>query len=100
MCAAYEERHGYVVAALNDLQGFECRPGEGTFYAFPRVSAALERLGLADDVALTELLINEADVACVPGSAFGAPGYLRISFATARDQLEEAIRRIGRVLRN
>jgi len=98
MCAAYKERHDYIVAALNEIPGFECRPGEGAFYAFPRVQDALQRLGLVDDTALAKMLINEAGVACVPGAAFGAPGYLRISFASAQDQLEEAISRIGRLL--
>jgi aspartate aminotransferase len=99
MCSAYRQRHDYIVAALNDIPGAACRPGEGTFYAFPRVNGVLERLGLADDAALAELLLNDADVACVPGTAFGAPGYLRISFATSPEQLREAVRRIGRVLR-
>ena len=98
MCDAYAQRHAFVLAALNEIDGVDCRPGEGTFYAFPRVAQCLERLQLTDDVALAELLLNEADVACVPGSAFGAPGYLRISFATAQAQLEEAMRRIRRVL--
>ncbi len=75
-----------------------CRPGEGTFYALPRVQGVLERLGLADDAALAELLLNDADVACVPGAAFGAPGYLRISFACALETLEEALDRLNRVL--
>ena len=98
MCAAYRERHDYVVAALNAIPGFECRAGEGTFYAFPRVEGAIDAYGLADDTALTELLINEADVACVPGAAFGAPGYLRISYACSLEQLEEAVNRIKQAL--
>ena len=98
MCSAYRERHDYVVPALNEIPGFECRPGEGTFYAFPRVMGALEALGFSTDAELTEMLINEANVACVPGSAFGAPGYLRISFASSMDELQEAIDRIKRVL--
>jgi len=98
MCAAYKERHDYIVAALNAIPGVRCRPGEGAFYAFPHVQEAVERLGLADDTALAEKLINEAGVACVPGAAFHASGYLRISFASAQDQLEEAIARIGRLL--
>jgi aspartate aminotransferase len=98
MCAAYRRRHDYILRALNEIPGMQCRPGEGTFYAFPRVQDAVRRLGLADDVALTEMLINEADVACVPGSAFGAPGYLRISFACSREMLEEAVNRLNRVL--
>jgi aspartate aminotransferase len=98
MAAEYRQRHDYLVAALNDIPGFECRPGEGTFYAFPRVTAALEQLELANDVELTERLINEGDVAVVPGSAFGAPGYIRLSFACSMATLEEAVARIKRVV--
>jgi aspartate aminotransferase len=98
MCAAYRQRHDFVILALNEIPGFECRPGEGTFYAFPRVTGALEAQGFATDTELTEMLINEANVACVPGSAFGAPGYLRISFATSMESLREALDRIKRVL--
>ena len=98
MTAAYKQRHDYIVAALNDLDGFECRPGEGTFYAFPRVSGVLQARGLASDSELVELLIGEADVACVPGSAFGAPGYMRLSFACSIETLEEAVRRMKRAL--
>ena len=94
MTNQYRERHDYLVAALNEIPGFECRAGEGTFYAFPRVTGALDALGLADDVALTEHLINVANVAVVPGSAFGAPGYLRLSFACSLETLQEAVKRI------
>mgnify|MGYP001814465648 CR=1 FL=1 len=98
MTAAYRARHDYVVAALNDIDGFECRPGEGTFYAFPRISGALDALGMTEDVELVEYLLNEADVASVPGSAFGAPSYLRLSFACSMESLEESISRIKRAL--
>jgi len=96
MVAKYRARHDYLVAALNDIPGFECRPGEGTFYAFPRVDSALNRLGLADDVELTEHLLNSANVAVVPGSAFGTPGYLRLSFACSMESLKAAVERIER----
>lgn len=96
MVAAYRQRHDFVVAALNDIPGCECRPGEGTFYAFPKVRGIIEGRGLADDVELAEYLLNEADVAVVPGSAFGAVGYIRLSFACSMDVLEESIRRIRR----
>jgi len=98
MAAAYKERHDYIVGALNDIGGFECRPGEGTFYAFPRVDAALGRMQLASDTDLVKRLINVADVACVPGSAFGAPGYVRMSFACSLDTLREATDRIKRAV--
>ena len=98
MAAAYRSRHDLVVEALNRLPGVECRPGEGTFYAFPKVTGVLKSLGLADDLALTELLLEKANVAVVPGSAFGAPGYIRLSFASSEAMLTEALNRIERVL--
>ena len=98
MTAAYRARHDYVVPALNGIDGFECRAGEGTFYAFPRVRGALDALGMKTDTELVEYLLNKADVACVPGSAFGAPSYLRLSFACSMDSLEESIRRIKRAV--
>jgi aspartate aminotransferase len=98
MTAAYRERHDFVVAALNALPGVDCRPGEGTFYAFPRVTDAMQALGITNDVDFVEYLLNEADVALVPGSAFGAPGYIRLSFACSMPTLEEALRRIKRAI--
>ena len=98
MTRAFRERHDYVVAALNKIPGFKCLPSAGTFYAFPDVSDSLRAKGLKDDLALSELLLNSGDVAVVPGSAFGAPGYLRLSFACSLEKLQEAIRRITRVI--
>jgi aspartate aminotransferase len=98
MKAAYKARHDFVVAALNRIPGIECRPGEGTFYAFPKVQQAIEAMGLRDDIELVERLLNEANVACVPGSAFGAPGYLRMSFACSMDELEESMRRVEKAV--
>jgi aspartate aminotransferase len=98
MTAAYQRRHDFVVPALNEIDGFECRPGEGTFYAFPKVTAAMERLGLESDIEFATFLVNKADVAVVPGSAFGAPGYLRLSFACSMQSLQEAVQRINRAV--
>ena len=98
MCSAYKQRHDYIVTALNEISGVECRPGEGTFYAFPHVQDALTALNITDDVALVARLLKNADLACVPGSAFGAPGYLRMSFACSMEQLEDAMRRLKSVL--
>jgi aspartate aminotransferase len=61
MTAAYRARHDYVVDALNGIDGFECRLGEGTFYAFPRVRGALDALGMENDAELVEFLLNKAD---------------------------------------
>ena len=98
MMAAYQRRHDYFVTALNSIDGLECRSGEGTFYALPCVEGAMARLGLESDTDLVAALINDADVACVPGTAFGAPGYVRFSFACSMETLETAIERMKRVL--
>jgi aspartate aminotransferase len=98
MCAAYKNRHDYFVSALNSIEGLECRPGEGTFYAFPSVHGALSALELDTDIALVERLLEREGLACVPGSAFGAAGYLRLSFACSMEQLEEASVRLKRAL--
>lgn len=98
MCAAFKKRHDWLVAALNKLPGVECLPSDGTFYAFPSFKGAMEKLGVKDDLALGELLIEKAGVALVPGSAFGAPGHMRLSFATSQANLEKAITRIAGVL--
>jgi aspartate aminotransferase len=94
MAAAYRARHDFLIPELNRIPGFECRPSEGTFYAFPRVSGAMKNLNLATDADLATHLLNEANVAVVPGSAFGADGYLRLSFACSMEELTEAVKRI------
>ena len=98
MTKEYKARSDYIVAALNEIPGFECREGEGAFYAFPRVTGAMEARGLATDADLVKLLLNEADVVMVPGTPFGAPGYLRISFACSIEELEKAVARIRSAL--
>jgi aspartate aminotransferase len=98
MNRAYKERHDYVVAALNSLPGVSCLPGAGTFYAFADVRGAMANLGMRDDNAFSEYLINKAGVAVVPGSGFGAPGHMRLSFACSKQTLENAIERIRAVL--
>lgn len=97
MLKAFKERHDFVVNGLNAIAGFECSPGQGTFYAFPKVEGAIQALGLKNDQELAEHLIEKAEVAVVPGSAFGAAGYVRLSFATSLGVLEEALKRIGSV---
>jgi aspartate aminotransferase len=98
MNRAFKERHDYVVSALNSLPGVSCLPGAGTFYAFADVRGAMRNLGLRDDNAFCEYLINKALVAVVAGSGFGAPGHMRLSFACSRETLEKAIARIRAVL--
>ena len=98
MNESFKARHDFVVQGLNSLPGVSCLPGAGTFYAFADVSKAMASLGCREDGEFAELLLNEGGVAVVPGGGFGAPGHIRISFATSMTNLEKAIERIGRVL--
>lgn len=99
MVKAFKARHDFVVNALNEIEGVECIPADGTFYAFPSFQKVIDsRPEFADDIALAEYLLLEAGVALVPGSAFGTPGNLRLSFATSMDVLEDAISRIKKAL--
>jgi len=98
MNKAFKERHDFVVAGLNAIPGISCRPGAGTFYAFAQVDGAMNALGIKDDNDFAEYLLVEAGVAVVPGSGFGAPGHMRLSFATSMAILEDALSRIRRVL--
>ncbi|WP_111657539.1 pyridoxal phosphate-dependent aminotransferase [Isoalcanivorax indicus] len=97
MGKAFKERHDYLVAALNDLPGVTCLPGDGTFYAFPDFSEAIKAGGYENDLALADALL-EAGVALVPGSAFGSPGCMRLSFAVSLDTLKAAMARIEAAL--
>jgi aspartate aminotransferase len=98
MNEAFKQRHDYVVRALNALPGVSCLQGAGTFYAFADVSKAMATLSCTTDGEFAELLLNEGGVAVVPGSGFGAPGHMRISFACSLQTLEKAMERIARVL--
>ena len=98
MVKAFKERHDYIVDALNAIPGVSCIAGDGAFYAYPCVKGAMEAAGINDDVEFAEKLLNEAGVALVPGSAFGTPGYMRLSFATSMDTLKDAIGRLEKAL--
>jgi aspartate aminotransferase len=103
MLTAFRERHRFVVDGLNAIPGVHCVESGGAFYAFPDVRPAIARLHAAGklpeatDLALTAYLLDHG-VALVPGSAFGAEGYLRMSFATSMANLEKAIRRMSAAL--
>ena len=98
MNRAFKARHDVVVEALNAMPGVSCLKGWGTFYAFADVAKAMRLVGAADDNAFAEFLITEAGVAVVPGSGFGAPGHIRLSFACSMETLEDALGRIQRAL--
>jgi len=99
MVTAFRERHDYLVEALNTLPGVECLKGDGTFYAFPSFQGAINAdSSVSNDVEFAEKLLKEAGVALVPGSAFGMPGHMRLSFATSQEILTNAIERLRKAL--
>ena len=98
MCKAFRERHDYVHMALTAMPGVSMLPADGTFYAFADFSEVIRRMKLKDDNALAEKLLVDGGVAAVACSAFGAPGHLRMSFATSMDNLKGAMSRIAAFL--
>jgi aspartate aminotransferase len=94
MRAAFEERLEIIYGKLNEIPGISCIKPQGAFYLFPNAIEAANMTGCKDVDEFAEVLLAEANVAVVPGSGFGAPDYMRLSYATSLDQLEEAIRRI------
>ena len=104
MVTAFIERHKYVVDRFNTMPGLSCLMAGGAFYAFPDARAAIAtlhkagKINTATDMAFAEYLLEKFDVAVVPGSAFGAEGYFRISFATSMDNLRNALDRIENAL--
>jgi len=99
MCRAYQERHAFVYGRLKSMPDVRVLPADGTFYSFPDFSTVIAKLKLADDNILAERLLNDAGIALVAGSSFGAPGHLRLSFATSMTNLEAAMMRLENFLR-
>lgn len=97
MVAAFKRRHDDLVADLNTVPGVKCPAGDGTFYVFPNVEGLMAKLGCTTDLELSDKLLNEALVAVVPGSAFGTPGHLRLSFATSETVLKQSVERLRKI---
>jgi aspartate/methionine/tyrosine aminotransferase len=102
MREAFDRRRRLIVAMLNEIDGVVCPEPQGAFYAYPSVKGVLGR-----DIAgrtpttsaeLAELILDEVEVAVVPGEAFGTPGYLRLSYALSDDDLVEGVGRIQKLL--
>ncbi|MBL4799246.1 MAG: pyridoxal phosphate-dependent aminotransferase [Oleispira sp.] len=96
MLSAFKVRHDYVVKALNELPGVKCIESDGTFYAFPCFKGAMKATGCETDVEFAEKMLNEAEVALVPGSAFGTPGHMRLSYATSMERRQAGTRHMPR----
>jgi len=97
MRTAFDRRRGTIVSMLNEIDGVVCPTPEGAFYVFPAVKGLLERTGVASSAELAEYILEKAEVAVVPGEAFGAPGYLRLSYALGDDDLVEGITRLQKL---
>ncbi len=105
MVRTYQTRREWLVAAINTIPGMHCITPDGAFYVFPSVSGWLGKKTasgklLTDDLVVCEWLLEEAGVALVPGTEFGAPGFMRFSYAVAQATLEDAVGRIAKAAKD
>ncbi len=102
MREAFDRRRRTIVSMLNEIDGVVCPEPEGAFYAYPSVKGVLGRpvAGRTPQTSaeLAEIILDEVEVAVVPGEAFGPSGYLRLSYALGDDDLVEGVSRIQRLL--
>ena len=92
---SFKERRDFVVESLNNIKGISCLKPEGAFYVFPSCKNLLnKKTKLKSDTDFVQKLLEQANVAVVQGSAFGLPGYFRISYATSMENLKKAMERI------
>ena len=95
----FRERHDFLINELQEIDDINVLASEGTFYSFPDMNKLIKKFGnILNDIELAEFFLDKAEVAMVPGSAFGMPGCMRISFATSMKNLRESIKRIKKVL--
>lgn len=99
MRTAFEKRRDRIVEGLNAIEGIECRKPEGAFYAFPSVEGLLGKSDgdrkVSTDLDFCDYLLDSVGMAVVPGTAFGAPGHVRISYAASMEQIEEGLKRLA-----
>ncbi len=102
MRAEYQVRRDLLVDGVNAFEGLSCARPQGAFYAFVNIKELIGRKAgartLENDLTVASWLLDEAQCAVVPGTAFGAPGYLRFSYATSRERIQEGLLRIGRAV--
>jgi aspartate aminotransferase len=95
----FRKRHDFLINELQEIADINVLASEGTFYSFPDMNKLIKKFGnILNDIELAEFFLDKAEVAMVPGSAFGMPGCMRISFATSMKNLRESIKRIKKVL--
>ncbi len=99
MLRSFQRRHQIMLDGLNSIDGIACLPADGAFYLFPSVKQVMDRMpNIKDDVAFCSYVLEQGHVALVPGSAFGAPGHVRVSYATSDAHLLEALKRLKSLL--
>jgi aspartate aminotransferase len=100
----FEKRRNYIVERLNSIEGINCIKPEGAFYVFPNISSILCKSfngkNINSDIEFADYLLNQARIAVVPGTAFGAKGYIRISYATSIENIQKGIGRLENALKN
>ncbi len=98
----FQRRRDYIVKRFNSMPGIQCYNPQGAFYVFPNISAYLGKSAggkkIETDSAFCEYLLEKHLVACVAGSGFGAPGYMRLSYATSMENIQKGLDRIERAL--
>lgn len=103
MLDAFRKRRDLVVEGVKDIPGFEANVPQGAFYLFPKVESLFgtryEEYSINNANDLCMYLLEEANVAMVPGEAFGAPGYLRLSYAASEEELKEALARVKKAVK-
>lgn len=102
MVAEFSKRREYMVERVNQIKGLSCRSPQGAFYVMANVKELIGKTIdgelIADDLQLAALLLDKAHVACVPGAAFGADGYMRLSYATSLEKIKEGLDRIDKFI--
>jgi aspartate aminotransferase len=97
MRQAFDRRRATIVAGLNEIDGVVCPTPQGAFYVYPDVSGLMARLGISTSLELADYILEKAEVAVVPGEAFGPSGYVRLSYALGDEALAEGVARLQRL---
>ena len=96
----FKERHDFIINAMKEVDDVKIIGSEGTFYTFPDMNNVINKIhNISNDIELAKFFLDNAEVAMVPGSAFGAPGCMRISFAASMENITEGMKRIKNVLK-
>lgn len=99
MRTEFEKRRDYIVDRLNSIKGVSCFKPQGAFYVFPNVKKAMKKLGMPDAGKFAEFLLEKAKIAVVPGDAFGASGYIRLSYATSMENIKNGLDRLDNAIK-